>query len=48
MFKVMKLNEITKGVILYLNSQDKGMLMSVVKETRNNQAKDTEKEHLVK
>ena len=34
-------------VILYLNSQDKGMLMSTVKETRNNQAKDTEKEHLV-
>lgn len=48
MFKVMKLNEIIKGIILYLDSQDKGTLILEVKETRKNQVKDTEKEQPVK
>lgn len=48
MFKVIKLSKTAKGIILRLNSQDKGMLMLEVKETRKNQAKDTEKEQPVK
>lgn len=44
----MKINEITKRVVLYQNSQDKGMLMSELKETRNNEATGNEEEQLVK
>lgn len=44
MFNVTKLSKIAKGIILHLNSQDKGMWMLEVKETRKNQAKDTKKE----
>lgn len=44
----MKINKITNRVILYLNSQDKGMLMSELKEARNNEATGNEEEQLVK
>ena len=44
----MKINKITNRVILYLNSQDKGMLMSELKETRNNEATGNEEEQIVK
>ena len=44
----MKINAITKRIILYLNSQNKGMLMSELKETRNNEATGNEEEQLVK
>lgn len=44
----MKINEITKRVILYQNSQDKGMLMLELNETINNEATDNEEEQLVK